>query len=854
MWSSDGKKLYFVSDRNGTDNIWEKTVGSSGAEKQVTQFKDGRVLWPQLAGKRVVFEREFGIWTLDLSTGKSAPVNITPRGAPATPAATHMNLSSFREMSLSPDAKKVAVVAHGEVFAASTKDGGNAFRVTNSAAAESAVVWAPDSKSVVYVSSRSGGYNLFRYDFVKQVETEVTKGGKDHTPLFSPDGKMLAYFSEGNQLHTVELESKQDRVVATGRFGRPPLDSGDLAWSPDSQWVAYLSTGADGLSNAWVAQANGSAAARPVSFMSNAFSNAIEWSPDGKYLLFLSGQRTEGSVVARVDLTPHTPKFKEDQFTDLFKEPTADKDKDKDKDKKKSDPDTKADAKDNDKASEKKPKIDPVKIDFDGIRRRMTWLDVGLDAQSIAISPDGKTLLFSAFVAGQDNLYTYSLDELAKERPTARQLTSTAAFKSGARFTSDSKDVYYLENGHVQSINIDNRQTKTVSLSAEMQVDFDEEKLQVFDQAWTYLRDSFFDPAFHGADWNAMRDRYAPYAAGSRTGDELRRTINLMIGELNASHSGISGGGGGGGSSEVGKLGMHFDPHEYEANGKLKITEVLALSPAAVAGIEAGEYLLAVDGSAMAVGVNLDELLDHKSGRRVVLAIGSKADSAVKRDVTVSPISTSAERNLRYQQWVESRREYVSKISKGRLGYVHMPDMSSNSLTKLFFDLDADNRGREGVVIDVRNNNGGFVNAYAIDVFARRGYLFMTPRGSSGPSPARTQLGQRSLEKPTVLVTDMHSLSDAEDFTEGYRALKLGKVVGEPTAGWIIYTSGTQLIDGSNLRLPFIRITTNEGVTMEGNPRPVDVPVTRPVGESYADKDAQLDVAVSELLNQIGKK
>ena len=130
----------------------------------------------------------------------------------------------------------------------------------------------------------------------------------------------------------------------------------------------------------------------------------------------------------------------------------------------------------------------------------------------------------------------------------------------------------------------------------------------------------------------------------------------------------------------------------------------------------------------------------------------------------------------------------------------------------------------------------------------------MTPRGFPGPSPARTQLGQRALEKPTVLVTDMHSLSDAEDFSEGYRTLKLGKVVGEPTSGWIIYTSGTQLIDGSNLRLPVIRITTNDGVTMERNPRPVDVAVGRPVGESYTGKDAQFDAAVKELLGQIGKK
>jgi tricorn protease len=156
-------------------------------------------------------------------------------------------------------------------------------------------------------------------------------------------------------------------------------------------------------------------------------------------------------------------------------------------------------------------------------------------------------------------------------------------------------------------------------------------------------------------------------------------------------------------------------------------------------------------------------------------------------------------------------------------------------------------------MVDVRNNNGGFVNVYAIDVLARRSYFNMTIRDAP-KAPARTVLGQRSLELPTVLVTNQHSLSDAEDFTEGYRALKLGKVVGEPTSGWIIYTSNTRLIDGSVLRLPMVRITAMDGSDMEMKPRPVDVPVTRALGESAAGKDSQLDAAVRVLLDQLDRK
>jgi tricorn protease len=215
----------------------------------------------------------------------------------------------------------------------------------------------------------------------------------------------------------------------------------------------------------------------------------------------------------------------------------------------------------------------------------------------------------------------------------------------------------------------------------------------------------------------------------------------------------------------------------------------------------------------------------------------------------VRPVNTATEKGLRYRKWVEERRAYVERASGGRLGYVHMYDMSPASLAQLYVDLDAENQSKEGVVFDIRHNDGGFVNVYAIDVIARRSYLRMTPRGFDA-SPARTVLGQRALELPTVLVTDQYSLSDAEDFTEGYRSLRLGKVVGEPTAGWIIYTSNLPLIDGTVFRLPATRIETAEGVNMERNPRPVDVPVERPVGEGYTGKDTQLDAAVRELLRQ----
>ncbi len=381
-----------------------------------------------------------------------------------------------------------------------------------------------------------------------------------------------------------------------------------------------------------------------------------------------------------------------------------------------------------------------------------------------------------------------------------------------------------------------------------MDVDFDVEKNIVFEEAWSTLDRRFYDPAFHGKDWDKVRATFAPQVAGAHTPDEMRRIINEMIGELNASHSGINGP-----SSlnpppvaHVGDLGLRFEREPYEAGKGLVIREVVALGPSDIEGsIKPGARLVSIDGAPIGAHDNLDQLLLGKVGRRTALGIidaGGRAHEAVVR-----PVAVQVAGGLLYRQWVNDRRAYVEKISGGRIGYVHIPDMSDESLAQLYLDLDAQNQAKEGVVIDIRNNNGGYINGYALDVFTRRNYLTMTQRDLGFPVPSRSALGQRSLGLPTVLVTNESSLSDAEDFSEGYRSLGLGKIVGQPTAGWIIYTSPQPLIDGSSVRVPNTRIQDLRGQTMEGHPRPVDITVERPLGETETGHDAQLEAAVKAL-------
>jgi len=864
MWRPDGAGLYYMSDESGAENIWTTPL-AGGAPTQITHFTDGRLLYPSIGydGRDIVFERNFGVWMLDVASGQAKPVDIVLRGSPASEGVKHLNLSAFKGLALSPDGKKVAVIGHGQVFAGPSKDGGPAQRISHNIGGNDELVWSPDSRRLAYVSERGLDTRLVQYDFATGKEAELTpEKGVVYAPAYAPDGKSIAYVRGEDELHVMSLGDDGaphgDRMLFKGALEG---DSGAPTWSPDSKFVAFVLTDHKAFRNIEVVEAAGGEA-RPITFLANGNTGGkIAWSPDGKFIIFDTSQRSEDARLVRVDLIPHLPKYREDAFQELFKStpektaPTQDKEHGPahptPTDHAGAAPDAvaSADDKSGDKSGDKpKAAPKPVKIDFDGIRERAAILPLGMSAERPVISPDGKTLIFAAQQGERQNLFSYSLDELAVEPPAPKEITSSDHIKSDYAFTPDNKALFYRDGDKVFSTSLETPSAKPVAVAADMDVDFNQEKQVVFDEAWGALDRHFVNADFNGQDWVGLRERFEPQIQGAHTSDEVRRLINLMIGELNSSHSGIGKPGAAGDYDHVGDLGLRFEREPYEAGKGLIIRQVIALGPSAIEGsIKPGERLAAVNGAAIGPRDDLDQLLVGKVGRRTVLTI---AGGGATRQVVVRPVTTVVAAGLVYRQWVNDRRAYVDKISGGKLGYVHIPDMSDESLAQLYIDLDAQNQGKQGVVIDIRNNNGGYVNGYALDVFTRKNYLMMTQRDEF-PVPSRSALGQRALGLPTVLVINESSLSDAEDFTEGYRSLGLGKVVGVPTAGWIIFTDGQPLIDGSVVRVPCCRIQDLRGQTMEMHPRPVDVEVERPLGESETGHDAQLEAAVKVLLEQI---
>lgn len=808
QWMPDGKTFYFVSDRNNNQqNIHAYTFGKG--ERPITSFTNGRVLYPNLSydGKTLVFERDFGIWRLDTANGKAEKIAISMRGAPSGPdLSDRVTVTAFRGLDVSPDGKKLALSARGEVWAASAKDGGTAFRVTRSADADGEAAWSPDSTQLAYISDQDGSRQLMVYDFAKKESRALTSGSHvNSSPVWSPDGKRLAYAVDGAEIRVRVLADGSDRAVHSGPLGRRGVS---MAWSPDGEWLAAMLPGVKNFMNVWLLKSDASAREQ-ITWLPNSQGGDVTWTPDGAAILFLTGQRTETVRIAMVELKARRPEFREDAFRQLFEKPTPEK--------------------------KGPPKTE---LEKEGLRDRLRYLPLGMDANNLAISPDGKTLAFIGDLGGQSNIYTYSLDRMARERPTPRQITTTPGAKDSLFWSSDGKSITYMEAGRVQVVDLAARQPRPIAITAELVERFEETKMAVFRQAWMRMRDSFYDPKFHGADWTGeVRNTYGEAVSGARTPDEMRRVLNLMVGELNASHLGVNPPDGPP-SAAFGQLGIDWE----EKNDRIVVSAILPMGPAALAGgIAVGDVIASVNGAPLNAQTNLQALLERQVGREVELGLENG------KKVRVSPITVAQEKSLRYKLWAQQRRDLVTKYSNGRLGYVHMFDMGEESLNGLILDLDAETQGKEGVVVDIRNNNGGFVNAYALDILTRRNYLGMQPRGLER-GPARAALGQRALEKPTVLVTNQHSLSDAEDFTEGYRAMGLGKVVGEPTAGWIIFTANQPLLDGSQIRVPSVRITTAKGEDMELHPRPVDVPASRPMGESYRGIDSQLEAAVKVLL------
>ncbi len=806
MPTADGRSILAISDRSGAPNVVRFDIGS-GRERPITRYRDGAVFYPSASpdGKTVVFERDFRLWKLDVGTGAVTELVVyAPSDYRTNPERRLTLRGGVQEFALSPDGSRIAFVVRGEVFMMPTSGSGEPVRLTDTPEREEDLAWSPDGKSLAMISDRTGCAELYVLDAAQRRMRQITvlRNHPASSPAFSPDGSTIAFVKGGSSSELCTVPAAGGPITTVVKD--PIITS--VRWSPDGRWIAYAklkSHSAGSLSDIFLVNV---ADPKPVNVTRYPVINERPvWSSDGSSLFFVSNRNTVSHVWSVA--------------MSAGKRGEADD------------------------AGKPEPK-GTVRVDLKDIHlrpRRVTSGENGV--RSFAVMPDGKSILFTAAQLDRTDIW-----RVAATGGSPTRLTQSGEDASGIELARDGSRAFYLAGGGIRVLTLAGPAPSVtpVPFTVEMTVDRRAEMLQVFDEAWRKMRDRFYDPAMHGCDWNQVSERYRPIAATLAAKEDLYALFSLALGELNASHTGISGPTGGQAGLDTASLGVELDD-TYAGQG-VKVKFVMPESPASELKppLKSGDVILTVDGKDVAHNERLYDLLAGMAGKRVEIGVQSEGAKEPRKAV-IQPITGAAYRQLSYAQWVRHREEMTETLSAGRLLYVHLNSMNAENLEKFKRAALGDAGSKEGLVLDMRFNGGGSIADEMFTVILNRVFGWRTIRDDPERSPAPLP----SFTKPIIVLANEASLSNAEVFPWGFRALKLGKVVGRRTYGGVIGTGGTTLIDGSSLRMPSVGSYTLDGRNMENNGCPPDIEVEHTPDDIVSGRDRQLEAAVGELLREI---
>lgn len=744
-------------------------------------------------------------------------------------------LTSADEFAVSPDGKKLAFAAGGDIFVMPATEGAAPFQLTDTVHEECSVVWSPDSAHVVFTNRLDGR--------VQGVDLRpLAEGGTPRPLAFGGEqmGFSNLYFDGLGRLWgsrdeaSIEVISggmewgggKQPDVVVqpvSGHFHGWNLGEGNFSVSSDGQWVLYGQSNPNYDNHVVVANAY-SGESQPLSHLFGSATHA-RFSTDGRRVVFVNNQE-ESYDVWQVELTRSDLEFKEDALGKLFK---------------------KEDKKEKKEGEEPEP-APGVNIDFEGIKdrtKRLTTLD-GNEFYPIALK-DGKTTIFIGNSQGQANIWKLTLDP--DKGPDLKQLTQSRSSKSQLTISADEKTLWWVDGGKITSMGVGGGKTSTYDFRIEQRRLRTRLREAAFDEAVWVMQNYYYDRGHHGIDWAATAERYRLALESVSTGDEYDAVMDELLGELNSSHQGYTGVDtrSDGFSESTGCLGLLFDPVAL-AKGEWIVREVVKGGPSdqPERAPSPGNLLKAVNGTTLTVGVNLSELLVSTIGKKTVLTF---FNGDGEWDMPVKPISRGSEYGLFYDRWVRQQREMVDRLSEGRLGYVHIQAMNDSSLREFKHELGDEMLGRDGVVIDVRYNGGGRTAVDVLEILIKRPWLLRQWGGLDLVS--ENIYRSVALEKPSILLINQASFSNAEILAEGFRKLEIGSIVGVDTAGGVIGTGSYSLLDGSRMRLPSSGAYTVEGENLELVGRKPDIFIENHPEELDKGIDRQTEAAVKELLKQI---
>jgi tricorn protease len=875
VWS--GTTVYFLSDRNGPVSLFSYDTGT----KQVTEVIANQGLDFKTVGAgpgALVYEQFGSLHLYDLATHQEHAVPVTIRGdlPNLAPRLGSVAAKEVQNVAVSPTGARILAEAHGDIFSVPAEKGDTRNLTRTPGSAERDPAWSPDGKSIAYFGDASGEYQLYVRDQDGLQPPKVIDLGPDpsffYAPHWSPDSKRIAYTDKHLRLWYVDVAGGKPVKIDTGLRGGFGAAE-ELAWSPDSQWIAYTRDLDSQMHAIFVYSLTTHVSTQITDGMSNAAHPVFDAS--GKYLYFAAStnngpsdagidlssldRATDSSVyvvvLSRNGLSPVPP---ESDDENKKKDDEDKKDESKKDDSKKDE--SKKDESKKDESKKEKPK--PTVIDLAGIGNRI--LSLPIPARNYIDLSVGKTgVLFLAEGApvgrpsGEGGPEFFSLWRFTTEkRLTEEMLSGVTAFKvsfDGEKLFYARQDNWFLAPvSDLKPGSPDAPQGKPVNNGGMSAViDPRAEWRQMYRESWHLQRDFLYDPHHHGLDLAKIQAKYQPYLDGLASRDEFTYLCDEMLGEVQIGHMFVRGPRDADNAPKPGLLGADYtvDRNHYRFakiyNGQ-NWTPSLA-APLTLPGINIveGDYLLAVNGRELHATDNIDAFLDGTAGKQTVLRIAKSAEGAEARDVTVVP--ADSEHGLRNLDWIDSNRRKVDGLSGGKIAYIYMPNTAGAGYTNFnrYFYAQLD---KQAVILDERYNEGGFIADYVVNVLGQKRLSGAIERdGKPVHDPEGAIFG------PKAMIINQSAGSGGDAMPWYFRKAGLGTLVGVRTWGGLVGIGGyPTLIDGGRVTAPRYAIYgLNGDWEVEGHGVAPDVRVEELPKDVAAGHDAQLERAVSIVLEQL---
>ena len=857
QWAGNNA-LYFQSARNGHYNVHKINITADGTKEgsfiQLTNFNEMGIFSFKASrnGNKIVAVQGDKLFVQNVTTGSLEEVKLALKSDYRfDPVVLKTYTYKADNITPSPDGNYSLLEIRGELFLKENgKDKKRTINLSQSPYRDRNAVWATN-ETVIFISDRDGQNDLYMlvsgdtneknlFKTLKHKIIRLTDSPQpENKPVISPDGSFIAFTRGRGQLIMASLDKGKitnEKILLNG-WDTPE----GVSWSPDSQWIAYSLRDLNFNAEIYIHKADNSQKPVNISMHPKYDINPI-WSPDGKKLLFSSNRNNNDFDVWFVWLQKEDWERTKEDWEEWEPEKNVEKATDK---------------------KSKEPTKIEVTIDFDEIFERQVQVTSYTGGEFInAVSKDANTFYYTTRRGSRGNAKVasdlYAIKWNGKER---KALTRNNKRPQRVIMDASGTYIYYTSfGGSVSRIKLPKGKPEAQPFLAKMKIDYKEESNQIFEEAWHAIKNGFYDPNAHGRDWNSLKAVYKPLAMKASTRIDFKQMFNWMLGQVNASHMGMRKGENRADlqKQKAGLLGVSVVP---DTKSGLKITEVIANMPAdrTSSKLQVGDIILGINGHMLTDIDNMYEHLTEASNQRIYLSVKSKQGE--KREVIIRPNEKFKQAN--YDAWVKERRRLTDKYSNGKLGYLHIQGMNWKSFERFERELTAAGLGKEGIVIDVRYNGGGWTTDYLMSVLSVRQHAYTVPRGTvkdiakeqrnyKNYYPFSERLPLASWTKPSIALCNENSYSNAEIFSHAYKSLGIGTLVGQPTFGAVISTGSTRLINGSTVRMPFrgwfVKSTEKN---MELGPAVPDIMVSNAPDDKARGVDTQLKKAVDELLKQL---